>query len=485
MIETSLTKQESFTAAKVRRRGSVARALFGDIVQFVDFILIILSSVIVAYAYHYYAFDSDYDPQRYAAAGILGATGLTALLRRDGYYDFDRLIFPAGSSRAILSRWALVVLGLIAFAFALKVSQDFSRAWLFGWTVTTMAALAGVHYFASSILKRMSRAGGAFARRIAVVGATTLGQQFADRIGAPDHGVSIVGLFDAGLPVETGEAGVTPSGSIRDLIAATRNGEVDDIVIAVPRTSKEDMARLVRRLSNLPVSIAICPNIHWLDHQGGGVTAVAGVSVLSLYRRPLEGWGGVLKTAEDFVLGAILLTLAMPVMGIIALAIKLQGNGPILFSQQRHGFNNAVFKIYKFRTMTVAEDGDKIVQAHKDDLRITPLGAILRRYSLDELPQLFNVVRGEMSLVGPRPHALAHNHQYAQAIENYSGRHNVKPGITGWAQVNGFRGETSENEMMAERVRFDLAYVDNWSLWFDLKILLLTFKAVVFPKNAV
>ena len=135
--------------------------------------------------------------------------------------------------------------------------------------------------------------------------------------------------------------------------------------------------------------------------------------------------------------------------------------------------------------MTVAEDGDNITQVKPGDSRITPLGAFLRRYSLDELPQIFNVIKGEMSMVGPRPHALAHNHQYARTIENYSGRHKVKPGITGWAQVNGFRGETSENERMADRVRFDLAYVDNWSLWFDIKILILTVRAVVFPENAV
>ena len=135
--------------------------------------------------------------------------------------------------------------------------------------------------------------------------------------------------------------------------------------------------------------------------------------------------------------------------------------------------------------MTVAEDGEKVEQAKPGDARVTPLGRVLRRYSLDELPQLINVIKGEMSLVGPRPHALAHNHQYARAIENYSGRHKVKPGITGWAQVNGYRGETSENEQMADRVRYDLAYVDNWSLWFDIKILLMTVKAVVFPKNAV
>ena len=206
--------------------------------------------------------------------------------------------------------------------------------------------------------------------------------------------------------------------------------------------------------------------------------------MLSLYRRPLEGWGSILKTLEDRIGGLLLLLLASPLLLAVALCIKLQGRGPILFSQQRHGFNHSVFNIYKFRTMMVAEDGEKVKQATLDDPRITPLGKFLRRYSLDELPQLLNVVKGDMSLVGPRPHALAHNHQYARSVANYSGRHKVKPGITGWAQVNGCRGETSENEMMEERVHYDLQYIDNWSLFFDIKILVLTIKAVLFPKNA-
>ena len=176
--------------------------------------------------------------------------------------------------------------------------------------------------------------------------------------------------------------------------------------------------------------------------------------------------------------------LLLPLIAVIAAAIKLEGKGPVLFTQQRHGFNHKVFRIYKFRTMTVQEDGEEIPQAREHDPRVTPLGAFLRRYSLDELPQIFNVLMGDMSLVGPRPHALAHNHQYALTIENYSGRHKVKPGMTGWAQVNGCRGETSEKERMAERVRYDLEYIDNWSLWFDFKILVLTFAAVLFPKNA-
>ncbi|MEO1136218.1 MAG: undecaprenyl-phosphate glucose phosphotransferase [Pseudomonadota bacterium] len=486
MAEPGLSSSvDSFSTDGVRHRGPVARALLGDIVQFIDFLLVIITSVGVAFLYHTFVLETEFDIQYYVAAGIMGATGLTALMRRDGYYEFDQIALASRSIRAVVYRWALVLLGLLAFAFALKISENFSRVWLGAWSFAATVSVVTVRFCASAVVRRMSRDGGVFSRRVAVVGATSLGVKFAERATASPVGISIAGVYDAGLS-DTGDAHLAGvKGDLDDLAFAARNGEIDDIVIAVPRAAPADMSNLVRRLSILPVSIAICPNIHWLDHLGGEINDVGGVRVLSLYRRPLEGWGGVLKTIEDYVLGVAALILLSPLMLFIALAIRLQGKGPVLFSQKRHGFNNAVFKVYKFRTMTVAEDGEEITQAKPGDKRITPVGRFLRRYSLDELPQLFNVIGGEMSLVGPRPHALAHNHQYARAIENYSGRHKVKPGITGWAQVNGFRGETSENEQMADRVKYDLAYVDNWSLWFDIKILVLTVKAVVFPKNAV
>ncbi len=485
MAETSVSNAENYSGENGRRRSSASRALFGDIVQFLDFIFVIAISVGVAATYHIFALQSEFDFQPYTAAGIVGATGMTALLRRDGYYDFDQLLSSSGNIRAVVSIWGMVILGLLAFGFALKISDMFSRVWLVAWSVTTLVVIVLARIIAARLLRSMIRDGGVFARRIAIVGATKLGARFAEHVGAAENGISIVGLFEAGLPNNGDDYDETIAGDLSALELAARNGEIDDIVIATPRASRTEMDCLARRLSSLPVSISICPNTHWLDHTGGAVAKVGAASVLSLYRRPLEGWGSIIKTIEDYVLGAMLLVVLSPLLLLVAVTIKLQGKGPILFAQQRHGFNNAVFRIYKFRTMTVADDGEEIQQAQLNDVRITPLGKFLRRYSLDELPQLFNVIRGEMSLVGPRPHALAHNHQYAQLIENYSGRHKVKPGITGWAQVNGYRGETSENELMEQRVKYDLGYIDAWSLWFDFKILMLTILAVVFPKNAV
>src|SRR6185437_7559524 len=206
-----------------------------------------------------------------------------------------------------------------------------------------------------------------------------------------------------------------------------------------------------------------------------GFTSFAGLPLLHVFERPLGGWGGFWKGLEDRVLGSLILAISLPVMAAVAALIKLDSRGPVLFRQKRYGFNNNEITVFKFRTMHHDRSPDPTVpQARRNDPRVTRIGGLLRRTSLDELPQLFNVLRGDMSLVGPRPHAVAHNEQYAKIIDGYLGRHRVKPGITGWAQVNGLRGETDTPEKMRMRVQFDLFYIDNWSLLLDLKILLLT-----------
>ncbi len=484
MLESELREASDLQAAGGRRRAPVSRAVSGDLVQFADFLAVTLASVFVAIAYHDYILFAPVDLQPYAAAGLVGATGVTAILRRDGFYEFERLGSTARMMRGVLARWSLVILGLLAFGFALKVSEVFSRFWLFAWTAASAALLIGIRFAASAFIRRTARDGGVFFRRVAVIGRHDLAAKFKEIAERGDSAVSIMGVYDINFKDAATMKSFDLTGNLAALARAARNGEIDDIVIATPEAASEDMKALLRRLSILPVSIAIAPNPHWLEHTGGEIVSIGGAPLLNLYRRPLEGWGGFLKTLEDRVLGTLGFLLAAPFIAAIAATIKMRDNGPVFFKQRRHGFNNEVFTIYKFRTMTVAEDGEEIRQATVDDERITAFGRFLRRYSLDELPQLINVMKGEMSLVGPRPHALRHNHVYAQTIENYSGRHKMKPGITGWAQVNGYRGETSENERMAERVRFDLEYIDNWSLWFDVKILLLTIRAVLFPQNA-
>lgn len=484
MLETDVGEATELRPAQARRRTPISRAVYGDVVQFLDFISVTAASLIVALVYHDYYLAAEFDAQRYAAAGLVGATSVTAILRRDGLYDFERLSSSRFSARAVLGRWLLVVLGLIAFGFALKVTESFSRAWLFAWTASAAVILVSTRIVAGAILRRTVQHGGVFSRRIAIIGKTEAGERFRELAEKGDQAASVVGVYDVSIKDAAEAKAFDLTGNLGAVARAARAGEIDDIVIAMPDASPADVNALISRLSILPVSIALAPSQHWLGHTGGEMTRLGAAPLLNLYRRPLEGWGGFLKSLEDRIMGGLAFLALTPVFLAIAVAIRLQGPGPVFFRQKRHGFNNEVFTIYKFRTMTVAEDGERVEQAKANDPRVTPVGKFLRRYSLDELPQLINVLKGEMSLVGPRPHALAHNHAYAQTIENYSGRHKMKPGITGWAQVNGYRGETSENELMAERVRYDLEYIDNWSLWFDLKILALTIFAVLFPKNA-
>ncbi|MEQ1930827.1 MAG: undecaprenyl-phosphate glucose phosphotransferase [Parvularculaceae bacterium] len=482
MLESDLANT-SGAPAQSRKRSPIARTILGDVVQFVDFITVTGAAIAVAVVYHLFLIESEFDLQIYAAAGLVGATGVTGILRRDGFYDFERLVSTRWMIRGLLARISLVMLGLIAFGFALKISESYSRIWLFAWATSTAILLLITRFIARFILRRTTNADGVFARRIAVIGDAAVGGRFKELAEGGDA-ATIVSVYDVNFKDAASTRAFDLTGNLAAVARAARAGEIDDIVIAAPDADPADMKALVRRLSILPVAIALAPNAHWLDHTGGSVVNVGAASILNLYRRPLEGWGGFIKTLEDRILGLLAFAGAAPALLVIALLIKLQDAGPVFFRQRRHGFNHEVFTIYKFRTMTVAEDGEDVKQATRNDARITPFGAFLRRYSLDELPQLINVMKGEMSLVGPRPHALAHNHAYAQAIENYSGRHKMKPGLTGWAQVNGYRGETSENELMAERVKFDLEYIDNWSLGFDLKIMVLTAAAVLFPKNA-
>jgi len=234
----------------------------------------------------------------------------------------------------------------------------------------------------------------------------------------------------------------------------------------------------------LPIDVQLCPDAMSVPCAIRGAQKAAGLVLLNLQRRPLSARGMIIKTAMDYALGAIALVVFAPVMVAIAVAIKWDSRGPVFFVQSRHGYNHRIIRVVKFRTMTVAEDGPVVTQAAKDDKRVTRAGRFLRRTSLDELPQLFNVLKGELSLVGPRPHAVAHNESYAQLLNRYATRHKVKPGITGWAQVNGCRGETKTTEDMRKRIEHDLYYIKHWSPALDLQILAKTALVPFFDKRA-
>ena len=383
--------------------------------------------------------------------------------------------------------WLLTVVALVFLAFLGKSTADYSRLATLVWFGLTPIFLAVLRIGLRFVLQA-TRAAGRNTRTLAIAGKTPVGIQVLEKIQkAPWLGMQFVGFFDDRLAkreCKNEVADVDGVGRFVELIARARAGEIDYVYITLPMKAETRIVGLVEALADTTASVYMVPDFFIFDLLHGKLSSLDGIPVLSLHESPFYGVDGWLKRLEDIVVASLILLLIAIPMLVIAATVKLTSPGPVLFKQRRYGLNGKVVEVWKFRSMTVTEDGARVVQAQKNDARITPFGAFMRRTSLDELPQFFNVLQGGMSVVGPRPHAVAHNEQYRSLIRGYMLRHKVKPGITGWAQVSGWRGETETLDKMAMRVKFDLEYVQNWSLWLDVKIIFLTlFKGFV-NKNA-
>jgi putative colanic acid biosynthesis UDP-glucose lipid carrier transferase len=325
---------------------------------------------------------------------------------------------------------------------------------------------------------RELRAHGYNTRAAAIIGMTEIGEELAIQIQTvPSLGLQVYGFYDDRaeerchpIPESLG----TYNGSLKDAVDAARTGEIDLIYIAFPLRAEPRINRLLQELSDTTASVYLAADFFAFDLLHARWGALGGVPTVSLHETPFYGVDGWLKRLEDIVLGVLILIIIAIPMLIIGICVKITSPGPAVFRQRRYGLNGEVIDVLKFRSMTVTEDGPEIRQATKGDARITKLGMFLRRTNLDELPQFLNVFEGSMSIVGPRPHAVAHNELYRKKIQGYMLRHKVKPGITGWAQVNGWRGETDTLEKMEKRVEHDLDYIRNWSLLWDLQIIFMT-----------
>jgi len=386
--------------------------------------------------------------------------------------------FAAQMGKAVRA-WTLVFAVLVILGYLTKTSEIYSRLWIIAWYGVALCGFAAVRAWSISQTERWRRQG-RLTRTVAIVelGGTGGGRELARRLQSCKPGeYHLVGLFSEG------RSPAQKSG-IQDLIALARLFRIDEVIVVVSGQGGAELSGALRRLGTIPTNVRICPWVAELGLPVRDVGLFMQSAVLTIYRRPFTSWSRVVKRAEDIVLGALMTVLLAPIMLIIALWIKLDSPGPALFRQQRLGFNNNVIVVYKFRTMRhLAEPETDVPQAQRGDPRVTKLGRFLRHSSLDELPQLINVLKGDMSLVGPRPHALAHNQQYSELIDDYLGRHRVQPGITGWAQVNGLRGETDTLDKMQRRVEFDLTYIDSWSVIMDLRIILLTGLSLVFDRD--
>jgi Undecaprenyl-phosphate glucose phosphotransferase len=369
------------------------------------------------------------------------------------------------------------------------VAEGYSRSWATLFARFSFAAVGTVRIGVAAAMDRWADRG-RLSRFVAVVGAGELGQQVVAKLrSAKGSPVVIAGIFDDRLTrVPAVVEGCRVRGTTDDLIALVRRSLIDEVVLALPLRAEARIGELVVKLRSLPVDIRLS-----LDPIGGGfpirgVHEIASIQMIEILDRPLKNWSAIVKWFEDKVLGFVYLVACAPIMAAIALAIRFDSKGPAIFAQERFGFNNNTIRVFKFRTMAV-DYGDPTGAARTvpGDPRVTRVGRVLRRLSLDELPQLLNVLLGDMSLVGPRPHVMAMRageRLYHEAVGEYFLRHRVRPGMTGWAQVHGLRGEIDSAENARARVVHDLWYIDNWSLWLDVKILFMTLRVILTAKNA-
>ncbi|MDQ0316592.1 undecaprenyl-phosphate glucose phosphotransferase [Amorphus orientalis] len=426
--------------------------------------------------------------QEYLLAAALGSLVCISVLRLNkGYSEQPYLI---QGIKVLQITVALLLTGavLATIAFAFKESETYSRLWAAIWLALAWIGLVSSRVAVASILTRVMRRG-ALVRRTAIYGGGDQGKQLLAHIAdKQDPSVQIVGYYDEREEEERlVVAGLQRLGGLQELQEAVAAGKVDTIILALPFNAEARLTQISAMFDSYPVTILLAPDLIMWRVMRGATFTVAGVPLPRLADAPIVGWAGVIKLFEDKVLSSLLLLLLAPIMVLIAIAVRLDTGGPILFRQPRRGFNGELFTIYKFRTMHAAmADPEGARQATRNDRRVTRVGWFLRRMSLDELPQFWNVLKGDMSLVGPRPHApgtKVGDESFERAVARYSHRYRVKPGITGWAQVNGWRGETDSPEKLQMRVRYDVEYIDNWSLGLDLYILAITPFAVLFRRS--
>lgn len=444
--------------------------------------LVILSIVLLASIY-----SNSYNLEGYLAAG-LGASLIFGLVGRftDIYTSWSGRPFFRDEIMRLIVTWLTTFFALVFIIFVSKTSEQFSRLVLVSWLLVSPVLLILNRYLLRSLLSSLKRLG-IHNYNIAILGMTPSGLKFAKSIqNQPESGLQIAGFYSTDNNIEElSQSGqYAQIGGLEQMIEDARLGTWDQIYLALPSEEKAFSRKIIAQLSDTATPIRLIPDNFTTSLMHSKYLEIADTPVLCIYDAPLSTQNVFIKRFEDVIIGSLLLLMLIPVMLTIAIAVKLSSPGPVLFKQMRHGLKGKPFKVWKFRTMTVCENEGSIKQATRNDMRVTKVGAFLRKTSLDELPQFFNVLQGHMSIVGPRPHALSHNEEYSNLIPGYMMRHLVKPGITGWAQVNGWRGETDTLYKMQKRVECDMEYIRSWSLWFDLRIIFATAFKTFFDKNA-
>jgi Undecaprenyl-phosphate glucose phosphotransferase len=426
----------------------------------------------------------------YPALIMSGSLLAVVLLEMTDSYQIASLRKPIAHLGTLLLVWSGTFALMSLAGFFLKVSTDFSRVWFGGWFVSGLVVFIAVRLVVARQVRRWAR-NGVMERRAVIVGGGKAAEALIRSIEKqPYNDIRICGIFDdrddtRSPPVV---AGYPKLGTIAELTTFARIARIDMLIVSLPISAEKRVLSMLKKLWVLPVDIRLSAHSAELHFRPRAYSYIGAVPMLDIFDKPINDWDKVAKRAFDIVFSLIGIVAFSPVMLLTAIAIKLDSNGPVLFRQKRHGFNNEVIEVYKFRSMYADRSDPTAKKAvTKNDPRVTRVGRFIRKTSIDELPQFFNALFGSLSLVGPRPHAVAaqsHNLLYTEVVDGYFARHRVKPGVTGWAQINGWRGEMDTDEKIRKRTELDLFYIENWSLWLDLRILLLTPIRLLDTENA-
>ncbi|SEA33943.1 undecaprenyl-phosphate glucose phosphotransferase [Microbulbifer marinus] len=442
--------------------------------------VLILGALVLCCTFFEQPFDKEW-----LVAGLLAAIGFAFMAESVELYRSWRADTYLQLFGYTAFSWVMVCTLLLLLAYFSKTGQTYSRLVVGSWFLSTLFILGAWRYVFRLLLFYI-RSHDHNTRSAAIIGVTDAGLRLAHNFAAePQLGIRVKGFYRVPGADDGGQSLMSWGpfnllGDVDDALRAAKAGEVDLLYIALPMREEERIVEILQAFADTTATVHLLTDLFVNNLLHARWHQVGSSSLLSVYDTPIEGLNSWLKRLEDLVLSSVILTLISPLMLVIALAIKLTSPGPVIFKQHRYGLDGRPIKVWKFRSMTAQDNGSTVVQASRNDARITPIGRFLRKTSLDELPQFINVLQGRMSIVGPRPHAVAHNEEYRSLVDGYMLRHKVKPGITGWAQVNGWRGETDTVEKMSRRVEHDLHYIRHWSLWLDLRIVLMTvFKGFV------
>ena len=466
----------------------VPRRVLADVVRITDFLVAMLVGLAVAALSSSGMFTAP-DPWHLVAVVATGALLVTAL-ELLGLYQVSEFAKVNAQIPRIVVSWAMVLVALAASVLWLNIGGEFFSPWLLAWFAAGTIGTVAERSLLACLVRQWTRTGRLWRHAVVYGGGADTVELIRAIEADADTDIRIIGVFDDRVSHGgTVEHHCYPTlGPLSALVSVVRSTRVDLVIVALPLSEQDRMAEGVEELSQLPVDVKIPASFSQVQFAPETYTRVGSIAMIEVATKAMTGWGGIGKWLFDKIIAALALLLLAPLMAAVAVAVKLDSRGPVLFRQKRYGFNNELIEVFKFRSMyTDMCDATASKLVTKEDSRVTPVGRFIRKTSIDELPQLFNVLLGDLSLVGPRPHAVAakaDGQLYGDVVKSYFKRHKVKPGITGWAQINGWRGETDTREKVEKRVEFDLFYIENWSIRFDVYILLATPFALLKTENS-